>query len=451
MANNMQEADYVSYIEDAMKKTLRKGANEIEAFYSKANNLNVRIEKNEIINEKQQKTHGVGFRTIKNRAMGYSYTNQFESHIILETASKSLDIAKISQSYDFWEGLPTPKKLPPVKEIYDPKISNISAEEAVELALVMLNTVREDKRVQVDTGSVHIMDVETILLNSNDIFYEEKSTYIVLLLMCFARTDEDIGSFAFDYEASRKYNIDPVELAIRIKDLTIRGLGAKEPESRECEILLDPNATREILGTISYGINSENIQKKSSPFEGKIGQKVASELLSIEDHGVIDGGLNSTSFDGEGTPPQRTKILTKGELKAYTYNCFTAFREGKESTGHASRASYLTPPRVGVTNLIVGLGSKTKEELIDEIDYGIYIGRISGNFRPQNGMISGTIKQGFLIEHGEITTPLIGTMVSGNTLDWMKNVTGIGKEPKKTFIGPIPPLRIEGVKIIGRK
>jgi len=139
--------------------------------------------------------------------------------------------------------------------------------------------------------------------------------------------------------------------------------------------------------------------------------------------------------------------------------------EGTESTGNASRRRlglffvpslpFESPPQLVPSNLIIKSGDRTKAQLIEEVDKGVLVERFSGNTELSNGNFSGSVKQGFLIENGEIKHPLIGTMISGNSYELMKNISGISREFKVLESRGIssvqsPIIRAEKMKITGK-
>jgi len=115
-----------------------------------------------------------------------------------------------------------------------------------------------------------------------------------------------------------------------------------------------------------------------------------------------------------------------------------------------------TPPQLLTTNLIIEHGNLTKEQLIEETDKGVFVGRFSGNVELSNGNFSGIVKQGFLIEEGELKYPITETMISGNSYTIMKNISGIGKDLKIVEVADIGPsalspmMKVEKVKVTGK-
>lgn len=144
----------------------------------------------------------------------------------------------------------------------------------------------------------------------------------------------------------------------------------------------------------------------------------------------------------------RSKIIDDGILRTYLYNSYTARKEGRSSTGHASGGAR-TVPGIGPTNLLVKPGQRSKEELISDVKRGILVTRFSGFPEPVSGELSGVVKGGFLIEDGKLTRPLIETMISGNLFELLAKISGLSRETERISTLVAPHIRIEDVSITG--
>src|SRR5690606_883141 len=110
--------------------------------------------------------------------------------------------------------------------------------------------------------------------------------------------------------------------------------------------------------TLINAIKADNVERDQSIFKDKIGKKVGSEALNIYDDGLLAGGLHTGMFDAEGVPHQKTLLMEKGILRNFIYDNYTAKKQGKESTGNASRAGYLSTPSIETTNFHIIPGTQ---------------------------------------------------------------------------------------------
>jgi PmbA protein len=195
---------------------------------------------------------------------------------------------------------------------------------------------------------------------------------------------------------------------------------------------------------ISHSINSDAVQKKSSHFAGKVGRKVSSDVLTVEDDATNPDGLGASSFDREGVPHRRNVVIEKGVLKKFLYNTYTAKKDGVKSTGNAS-GSTGSPPSVSTTNFIVRPGRQSLDTLVSEMKSGIIISRFSGNVNPVNGDFSGVVKGGRLVKNGAVQHAVKEVMVAGNVFSALRRLDGISRERKIIYDSMLPYMRFGGI------
>lgn len=456
-----------SLAEKAVRYARKLGADSAEAYLLKQRSIVVQIDQGAISNESIQEIGGVGIRVLKNKAFGFSHIDKLDEKKVEQTVENAYHIAKASVP-DANNALPSPKPLPKVRGIYDKKIVNLQVEEAIEITKNMLETaLNYDKRVRVDSGGIETRLEEEALVNTEGVDAEEHRTLMGAFILGLAKENGELTSMTDDYGYSRKLDLDVEKIATTFAERAVRQFGAKKVESFEGTAIFDFGPVAELVGgVLTFGIRSDNVQRNASPLKGKIGSELAVAQLNVVDDGLRDGGMMTKAFDDEGCPRKRTPILEKGVLKSFLYDTYTSKKDKAESTGNSSRrrsglffTPYLpfeTPPQLLPSNLIIEPGRQTKEQLVGEVDKGIFIGRFSGNTEYSNGNFSGIVKQGFLIEDGQIGHPLVETMVSGNVYTMVKSISGIGKELKiLEFDGlmpstQIPMMRTEKVKITGK-
>ncbi|MGB9793241.1 MAG: metallopeptidase TldD-related protein, partial [Thermacetogeniaceae bacterium] len=213
----------------------------------------------------------------------------------------------------------------------------------------------------------------------------------------------------------------------------------------------DPYVVTNFLGLIASTLLADAVQKGRSLFAGRIGQRVASEGVTIVDDGTLPGGLMSSPFDGEGVPSQKTILIANGELLGFLHNSYTGRREGVPSTGNAKRASFKSPPEVGITNFYLAPGEKNPQEIIEKTEKGFYVTEVMGmhTANPVSGDFS-VGAAGIWIENGELTIPVRGMVIAGNILELLMNVDMVGSD-LRFFIGTgAPTIRVAGLTVSGQ-
>ena len=150
-------------------------------------------------------------------------------------------------------------------------------------------------------------------------------------------------------------------------------------------------------------------------FADKIGERVASELVTLVDDGSIVGEWGSNAIDDEGVPTGRNVLIEAGILRGYMYDRLRARNAGVESTGNGRRQSFRHPPIPRMTNTFILDGASSVPEVFASTDSGFYAKTLSGGqVDPATGDFVFGVSEGYMIEAGRVTYPLRGATLIGN-------------------------------------
>jgi PmbA protein len=204
--------------------------------------------------------------------------------------------------------------------------------------------------------------------------------------------------------------------------------------------------------TLTNAVRADNVQRNQSPFKDKLGQLVTSENLTVYDDGLFPAGLRTWAFDGEGVPHQKTAVIEKGILGNFLYDNYSARKDGKESTGNAGRAGYLSTPSIDTTNFHIMPGNKSSNQMISEIDDGLIIYYLQGahSSNPVSGDFSVVATPAWKIKNGDITHCSRGVMLAGNIFELLKNVSVVGSNERQMGLLIAPWIQVENVRVIGK-
>jgi PmbA protein len=425
-----------------------KGAGEVEVYAVESVNRSVTIEKNDIQLASSATSGGVGVRVFVNKAVGFGATNVLDKEELKRTAKSAVAIAKSSQPDDA-NVLPDKTPLPKVEGLHHPSIEKLAIGDALEYALRMLDAARKfDKRITIDAGSVDISTSRRAVVNSRGVEAEEISSAIVYYLMGMARDGDDVSTFLLEFGIERTADkVDVEKVGRELAEKLIATLGATKGESFKGPVVLEPDALSSLVcSPIIFSANAENVQKKQSRFAGKLGQKVASGLITISDDGLMPGGVATSAFDREGVAHAKLSLIKNGVLENFMYDTRTALRDKRKSTGHAAGGPRGVPG-IGPTNFTTEPGKTSKDEIIAGIERGILVNRFSGWPNPISGDFSGVVKGGFEIKNGKIGKPLTGTLIAGNLYELIGGVSAVSKERKQLFSFNLPWMRVENVSV----
>ena len=259
-----------------------------------------------------------------------------------------------------------------------------------------------------------------------------------------------VAPFLDNAEGISSWDIDLENGAKMFAKKALQNLGAKKTEAFKGTAIFSPDAVQDLFDMLVVSTMATAIQSGSSFLQDKLGESIATPDLTVTDNGLAPGSPYSRSFDREGVPHALLSIIDSGVFKGVLYNTFTANKDDLTSTGHAS-GGFRGAPNIGATNIEVQGGSMSYDDMLSEVDRGVFIQRISMSPDYTSGDFSGVIKGGQLIKKGEFQMTLKEMTATGNLFAGLLNITGISKEQKlirsryASASWLVPYLRIENL------
>ena len=451
----LEKNTMINVAERAVEAALKMGAQEAEAYSYEGQATNIGIELGQISKTNRIIDRGLGLRVVANKAIGFAYTNILDDQKAMENVvSGALGAARASKPDPDWKGLPQKKPYSQTAKTFDKKIVALTPEELVNVAAEMLDAAGQvDKRVLAIEGGVGAGYVSVAIANSNDITGFDRGTAVECSLATLAKEGSIVAPMCFEFDAARNFSLNPSWVGREAAKMSISALKTKSVETKSGKVILTQFALQELLThTVINAIRADSVQRGQSPFKGKIGERVASENLTIFDDGLLAGGLRTAVFDGEGVPHQKTSVIERGVLRSFLYDNYSAKKEGAESTGNASRAGYLSTPGIDTTNFHIIPGNKTQDEMISEVDDGLIVYYLQGahSSNPVSGEFSVVATPAWKIKDGEITHCSRGVMLAGNIFELLKNISAVGGNERQMGSLVAPWIEVENVRVIGQ-
>jgi TldD protein len=215
---------------------------------------------------------------------------------------------------------------------------------------------------------------------------------------------------------------------------------------------------------VGHGLEGDFNRKGVSAFSGRLGQKVASELVTVVDDGTMPNRRGSLNTDDEGTPTGRTVLIEKGVLTGYMQDKLNARLMGMPPTGNGRRESYAHPPMPRMTNTFMLAGQDDPEEIVKSVKHGLYaVAFGGGQVDITSGKFVFSASEAYLIEDGRVTAPVKGATLIGNGPDALTRVSRVGhdlaldegvgtcgKDGQSVPVGVgLPTIRIDGMTVGG--
>ncbi|MBT8171515.1 TldD/PmbA family protein [Candidatus Bathyarchaeota archaeon] len=452
-----ETSEILEFAKKAVNFTIKNGAQEAEAFLSINSGTSINIERGQIDRSIKSSDQGLGVRAIYRNAMGFAYTNKLSDNNIEKIAKRAYKAAKASRSDKNWIKFPNPERFPQIKGTYDKKITELSSENLVQIAADMLGAASNyDKRVFAVNGGVSISIFRNIVVNSHGIEAFDVGTGIGCSLETIARDISDVTPSCFEVDVKRSYDIDSEAVGIEASRKAVLALKAKKIKSEVLPVIFTQAAFRSLLyHTVMNAIKADFVQRERSEYKNKIGEQVASELVTVYDDGLLDGGLLTSKFDDEGVACQKTVIIEKGILKNFLYDNYSANKAGVHSTGNASRsgqAAYSSTPVIGATNFSFKKGNKSTDTLLEEVNNGLVVYGVQGahSSNPESGEFSVVATPAWKIEKGNIEYSVRDVMLAGVFFDVFKNISALGNNVRQLGHLVAPWIKVENIRIIGK-
>jgi PmbA protein len=326
--------------------------------------------------------------------------------------------------------------------VFDPEILRVEPADTIRWAC---ENIREAKGVfpeVIVSGDVGMRVSATVLASSTGISLARRATSIYSGFFCIAKGGTSVGSFSEHSSARFMSDFHPTGLGKIATEKAMAYRNAKKVKTAKTTLVLGPISAFGLLSGLAYAANAESIQRNRSLLAGRLGEIIAPEFLSITDNGMIDRGLSSGAYDGEGAVTKVVNIIDHGRFKNELHNSYTANKAKVANTGHGSRTRNISP-----SNLEISLGTKTAAEMIGEVEDGIYLEM--GGLDPDlaSGDISTNLDFAFKIKKGELAYPVSNAMVAGSFQEILKNIDAVSSDYREEPGNRMPTIRIRQVQI----
>ncbi|MBY9002484.1 MAG: TldD/PmbA family protein [Candidatus Lokiarchaeota archaeon] len=427
-----------------------------ELFFGVSEYLNIEIEENSIKNIEKGSDEGVSIRAIgRNGSLGFSFTNRLNNQSIDLMVENSIKMMRSGTKDSEFIDIPQPiDSYPKVKDLYDENVQSLTIDDSIDYVTELIRICDEDEMAISQSANFAASTSKNIILNTNGVKVEGEETICSVSSHIIVKDKlKDRTSNGFEYQSERFLkNINPTLVINTALNKAKQNLNRIKIKSMRSPIILTPRGVISlILKPIASAINAEAFQYKRTFLVDKRNEKIGSDLITIEDNGLINGAVGSANFDAEGVPCQNTKIIDNGVFlnQGLLHNSYTAGKEGVESTGNASRQSYSSTPSIGISNFILSPGKIGKNELIEDIKEGILLDYTGDRPNLSTGDFSGLILHGNIIENGEIGPALNETMIGINLLELFKKIEHVSSEYKTYGSYQAPYLQVNDIQIIG--
>ena len=248
------------------------------------------------------------------------------------------------------------------------------------------------------------------------------------------------------------------ELPQKAVDGALAKLGAKGVASGKYDVVFSAKQVRSLLSTYYPIFSARNAQLGLSLLKGKVGERIASEKITLIDDPMRVGCMAQTAFDGEGVATYKKTVIEEGVLKTLLYDIVAAQKEGKESTGNGQRSGYSEPVSIAPYSFYIREGEISFDEMISSVEDGVYITAMKGLHAGADA-VTGDFSidsEGFRIRNGKICEAIKAFTVAGNFFDLLKDIKNVSSDltfglPSGFTVFGAPSVLVPNMSIAGEE
>ena len=454
--------DLESLTADVVALAIKAGASDAEAVVREGDEFSVNVRMGEVETLKESGSRGLGLRVFLGARSASTSTSDFTPEGIRQLVDGAVALAKVTEE-DPFTGLPDAAEFGSCLSetgnlhLYFDDVYSLSGPERIDWARrCEAAALAADPRItNSDGGSFDAATGRKILANSRGFLGSYRTSYAGVSAAPLAMdADGKMQRDGWWTGARRMADLDsPESVGKEAARRALRRLGARKVPTQRVPIVFAPEVARSLIGSVFEAASGDAIWRHASYLAGKLGTQIAAPSLTIVDDNAMllpngAGGFGSSPFDGEGLPSRRTIIVQNGVLQTWLLNTYTARKLGLKSTHNASRGLAGTPG-IGCGNLYLQPGTLTPDQIIDEVQAGLYVTGLMGF---GTNTVTGDYSRGatgLWIENGQLTHAVEEVTIAGNLAEMLMNVTAIGND--LVFRGSVasPTFRIDGMTLAG--
>ena len=420
-------------LERCLGEALSAGGEFADLYFEAVTSTSLGIDEGIVKTASQGISVGCGIRVLSGERTGFAYTDELSPERLLRAARTAALIANGPQTervQGFTHGSAAPSLYPVV---------SADAEIVEKLKLIeRANKAARDFDPRVTQVRCGINDeLRRILIAASDgTFASDTQPLARLNVFVIAKdavntakgTSGGGGRVALDF--FDQPGKSPEHFAREAARTAILQLGAVAAPAGEMEVVLGPGWPGVLLHeAVGHGLEADFNRKKTSAFTGLIGQKVASEKVTVVDNGRMPGRRGSLNVDDEGNPTQETVLIENGVLRGYLSDKLSSKLMNMPNTGSGRRESYQAIPMPRMTNTYMLNGEDDPGDILKSVKRGLYAVNFGGGqVDITNGKFVFSASEAYLIEDGVVTSPVKGATLIGNGPEALKYVSMVGND-----------------------
>ncbi len=422
-------------VERLLSLAMSQGGDFAEVYAERTVVTALSLDEGRIRSGQASETTGVGIRVVKGVQVGYAYSDDLDGEALSRTARTA---AQIAQGH----GEPPPVKVSrtPAPEHY--RIARAPSDVPLSEKASLLHRADAaarafDPRVRQVMGAWADSTKSILVANTLGHYAQDLQDLCRLHVSVVAISPAGERRTGFFGGGGRVpfghfQSFSPEAVAREAARQAIAMIGAVDAPAGPQTVVLAPGWSGILLHeAVGHGLEADFIRKKTSLFAGKLGARVASDLVTVLDDGTVSGGRGSLNVDDEGHPGERKALIENGILTGYLYDGLNAKLMSAHSTGSGRRESFRHAPMPRMTNTFLAAGESDPEEIVRSVKTGLYAAHFGGGqVDITNGNFVFEVNEAYLIEDGKRTRPVKGATLIGTGPVALQRISMVGNDPQ---------------------
>jgi TldD protein len=419
-------------VREVLEAALASGAGSAEVYAEERRTTSLRLDDGRIEELTSGVDRGAGVRAIAGQTTGYAYSNRLDRDSLLDAARAA---AAAARGNDRTTVLDFRRPQPPVVHEVGEPADGVGRDRKVGWLEEADQTARAlDPSVRQVTGSYGDSVLRVLIASSDGTWVEDQRHRLRLIVNVVAARD-GVMQTGFEgpaglggIELLKRH--PPAETARIAAEQAVTMLDGVPAPAGEMPVVLGPGGGGVLFHeACGHGLEADTVGKEASVYRGRLGETLASPLVTGVDDSTIPGEWGSFSFDDEGTPAQRTVLFEEGVLGSYLYDRYWGRQDGAEPTANGRRQSYAHLPIPRMTNTSILPGEADPEAVIADTPRGLYAKKLGGGqVNPATGDFVFGVAEGYLIEDGKVTGPVRGANLIGNGMTILGAVDAVASD-----------------------
>ncbi len=455
-----------SLVDRVIRASLAHGGDFAEIFVEEKSTFSASLEDSMVEGLSSGTTRGAGIRVRCSDTTGFAHTADLSEIGLMRAVEAASSLARHAaqgvRTVEIGERHQT--KLPFEKT----QPTSVSKDKKIDLLLRLDQAGRSSgASIRQVTAGYSDSFRKFLVANSDGVFVEEEQVRTRLAVGCVAigdtgmQTGYETTAMTMGFELFDE--IDLELLAITAAQRAIQKLAARPTPSGQLPIILNGLGGGVLFHeACGHGLEADHVLKDSSVYANRLGELVASPLVTLLDDGTVANQWGTYSHDDEGNPSGKNTLIQNGVLVDYMWDDTQSEKKKRQSSGNGRRQSYSHLPMVRMTNTYLQPGESTPEEIIADTEHGIYVAKLGGGqVNTATGDFVFGMTEAYLIENGAITAPLRDANLIGNGPQVLANIDAVandfaivpgtcGKDGQSVPVGcGQPTLRIKSVTVGG--